>query len=168
LAGLVRGFTGFSSALIYMPLISAVYSPRPWLLLIDSICSLPFALHVMPQCNWREIAPGSVAGAVLLPLGAMALVLIDPLSLRWFIAGLVLVALVTLAGGWRYHATLAASLCVGAVQIGAPPLLVFWLGSNNNAGARQHHGRAPPPHRLFDHRVGGTGEPAGVRFAAMK
>jgi hypothetical protein len=63
--------------------------------------------------------------------------------LRWFIAGLVLVALVTLAAGWRYHGrpTLAASLGVGAlagfgggaVQIGVPPLLVFWLGGNNNA-----------------------------------
>lgn len=27
-SGLVRGFTGFGSALIYMPLISAVYSPQ--------------------------------------------------------------------------------------------------------------------------------------------
>jgi uncharacterized protein len=146
LAGLVRGFSGFGSALVYMPLISAVYGPTvaaPTLLLIDSICSLPFALHAMPQCNWREVAPVSVAGAVVLPLGAMALVLVDPLSLRWFIAALVLAALAALASGWRYHGrpTIAASLGVGAlagfaggaVQIGAPPLLVFWLGGNNNA-----------------------------------
>ncbi len=146
LSGLVRGFSGFGSALIYMPLISAVYSPRlaaPTLLLIDTICSLPFALQAMPQCNWREVAPVSIASAVALPFGVMALVLVDPLSLRWFIAGLVLVALVTLIAGWRYHGrpTLAASLGVGAlagfgggaVQIGAPPLLVFWLGGNNNA-----------------------------------
>jgi hypothetical protein len=73
----------------------------------------------------------------------LALVLLDPLWLRWFIAGLVLVALVTLAAGWHYHGrpTLAASLGVGAlagfggsaVQIGAPPLLVFWLGGDNDA-----------------------------------
>lgn len=146
LSGLVRGFSGFGSALIYMPLISAVYSPRlaaPTLLLIDTLCSLPFALQAMPQCNWREVTPVSIASAVALPFGVMALVLVDPLSLRWFIAALVLVALVTLAAGWRYHGrpTLAASLGVGAlagfgggaVQIGAPPLLVFWLGGNNNA-----------------------------------
>jgi uncharacterized membrane protein YfcA len=146
LAGLVRGFSGFGSALVCMPLISAVYGPTvaaPTLLLIDSICSLPFALHAMPQSNWREVAPVSLAGALVLPLGAMALVLVDPLSLRWFIAALVLAALAALASGWRYHGrpTLAASLGVGAlagfaggaVQIGAPPLLVFWLGGNNNA-----------------------------------
>jgi len=146
LSGLVRGFSGFGSALIYMPLISAVYSPRlaaPTLLLIDTICSLPFALQVMPQCNWREVTPVSIAGAVALPFGVLALVLVDPLMLRWFIAALVLTALVALVAGWRYHGrpTLIASLGVGAlagfgggaVQIGAPPLLIFWLGGSNNA-----------------------------------
>ena len=92
-----------------MPRISAVYSPRlaaPTLLLIDTICALPFALRAMPQCNWREVAPVSVAGAAVLPFGALALVLVDPLWLRWFIAGLVPVALVTLAAGalW-FHGT---------------------------------------------------------------
>ena len=146
MAGLVRGFSGFGSALIYMPLMSAVYGPQvaaSTLLLIDSISSLPFTFKVMPQCNWREVTPVSIAGALALPIGVMALVLIDPLVLRWFIAALVLAALAALASGWRYHGrpTVAASLGVGAlagigggaVQIGAPPLLIFWLGGSNNA-----------------------------------
>src|SRR5665647_17611 len=89
LSGLVRGFSGFGSALIYMPLIAAVYSPRlaaPTLLLIDTICSLPFALHAMPQCNWREVTPVTIGGVVTLPIGVLALLWVDPLSLRWFIA----------------------------------------------------------------------------------
>ena len=146
LAGLVRGFSGYGSALVYMPLMSAVYGPTvaaPTLLLIDSICSLPFALHAMPQCNPREVAWVSVGGAVALPFGVMALVWVDPLTLRWFIAALVVAALIALVAGWRYHGrpTLPASLGVGvlagfgagAVQIGAPPLLIFWLGGANNA-----------------------------------
>ena len=146
LAGLVRGFSGFGSALIYMPLVSAVYGPRvaaPTLLLIDTICSLPFAIHAMPHCNWREVTPVTIAGAVALPLGVAALVYVDPLWLRWFIAVLVLAALGPLAAGWRYHGkpTVTASLTVGvlagfgagAVQIGVPPLLVYWLGGQNSA-----------------------------------
>ena len=146
LAGLVRGFSGFGSALIYMPLVSAVYGPHvaaATLLLIDSICSLPFAIQAMPQCNWREVTPVTIAGAVALPFGAAMLVYLDPLLLRWFIAVLVLVALATLAAGWRYHGkpTIAASLGVGALagfgggaaQIGAPPLLVYWLGGKNSS-----------------------------------
>jgi uncharacterized protein len=146
LAGLVRGFTGFGSALIYMPLISAVYSPRlaaPTLLLTDTICSLPFALKAIPDCNWREVRMVMITGAIGVPLGVAALVYVDALALRWFIAVLVLIAVAVLASGWRYHGrpTVGASLGVGAlagfgagaVQIGAPPLLVYWLGGQNSA-----------------------------------
>ncbi len=146
LAGLVRGFTGFGSALIYMPLISAVYSPRlaaPTLLLIDTICSLPFALKAIPDCNWREVRMVMITGAIGVPLGVAALVYVDALALRWFIAVLVLIAVAILASGWRYHGrpTVGVSLGVGAlagfgagaVQIGAPPLLVYWLGGQNSA-----------------------------------
>ncbi|MBS0535939.1 MAG: sulfite exporter TauE/SafE family protein [Proteobacteria bacterium] len=146
LAGLVRGFTGFGSALIYMPLMSAVYGPQvaaPTLLLFDTLCSLPFALKVWSQATRREIVPVAFGGALFLPLGVAALIYVDVLILRWFIAGLVLVALAVLISGWRYHGrpTLAASFGAGAmagfgagsVQIAAPPLLVFWLGGQNSA-----------------------------------
>ena len=146
LAGLVRGFSGFGSALIYMPLISAIYNPAvaaPTILLIDTLCGLPFAIHAWPQANRREVLPVAVGGVVGVPLGVLALVYVSPLSLRWFIAGLVLIAVAVLAAGWRYHGkpTVPAALGVGAlsgfgagaVQIGAPPLLVFWLGGKNSA-----------------------------------
>ena len=145
-AGLVRGFSGFGSALIYMPLISAIYSPAiaaPTILLIDTMSGLPFSVRVWPHANRQEVLPVSVGGVVGLPLGVLALLYVSPLTLRWFIAVLVLVALTALAAGWRYHGkpTRSASFGVGvlsgfgggAVQIGAPPLLVFWLGGKNSA-----------------------------------
>ena len=145
-AGLVRGFAGFGSALIYMPLIAAVYGPlvaAPTLLLIDTLCSLPFAIQAAPQSNRREVGLVAIGGLVALPFGALALIYLDPLLLRWFIAVLVLLALAALASGWRYAGkpTPAASIAVGlmagfgggSVQIGAPPLLVFWLGGANRA-----------------------------------
>ncbi len=145
-SGLVRGFSGFGSALIYMPLISALYGPKvaaPTLLLIDTICSVPFTFHAAPQCNPREVAWVSLAGFMALPIGVMALVYIDAIVLRWFIVGLVLLALVALISGWRYHGkpTVPASLATGAiagfgggaVQIAAPPLLIFWLSGANKA-----------------------------------
>lgn len=147
-AGLVRGFSGFGSALIYMPLISALYGPRiaaPTLLLIDTICSLPFTVHAAPQSNPREVAWVSLAGFFALPLGVWALVYVDAILLRWFIVALVVLALVALVSGWRYHGkpTVPASLATGAlagfgggaVQIAAPPLLIFWLGGANTAAA---------------------------------
>ncbi len=146
IAGLVRGFTGFGSALIYIPLISAIYGPHiaaPTLLLFDTICSVPFAIQCWPQATRREVLPVALAAALALPVGVLALLYVDALILRWFIAALVLFALAALITGWRYHGrpTVAASMGVGAfagfgsgaVQIAAPALLVFWLGGQNNA-----------------------------------
>ena len=146
ISGLVRGFSGFGSALIYIPLISALYGPRiaaPTLLLIDTICSLPFTIHAAPRCNRREVAWVSLAGFIFLPLGVTALVYVDAIVLRWLIVALVLVALAALISGWRYHGkpTVPASLATGAfagfgggaVQIAAPPLLIFWLSGANKA-----------------------------------
>ncbi len=146
LSGFVRGFSGFGSALVYIPLISAVYEPRiaaPTLLLIDLIGSAPFTVRELPRCNWREVGPVTTAAALAVPLGVMALVLIDPIVLRWFIAALVLSLLAMLVSGWRYHGapTLPVSVGVGlfagfgsgAVQIAGPAVIVFWLGGANAA-----------------------------------
>jgi len=146
LSGFVRGFSGFGSALIYIPLIAAIYEPRiaaPTLLLIDLAGSAPFTIRELARCNWREVAPTTIAAALAVPLGVMALVLIDPIVLRWFIAFLVLTLLAVLASGWRYHGkpTLPVSIGVGlfagfgsgAVQIAGPAVIVFWLGGSSDA-----------------------------------
>ena len=146
ISGLVRGFSGFGSALIYIPLISALYDPKvavPTLMLIDTVCSLPWAVKVVPKCNFREIWPIAIFGTLTIPLGAAALFYIDTLVLRWFIAALVLTALGVLVAGWRYHGKptwlamaatgIAAGIGGGSVQIAAPPLLIFWLGGQNSA-----------------------------------
>jgi uncharacterized membrane protein YfcA len=146
LSGFVRGFSGFGSALIYIPLVAAVYEPRiaaTTLLLIDVVGSAPFSVSSFGRCNWREVAPVTIAAGVAIPIGTMALVLVDPIVLRWFIAVLVLGLLAVLASGWRYHGAptlptsigvgLFAGLGAGAVQIAGPAVIIFWLGGKNDA-----------------------------------
>jgi uncharacterized protein len=106
LSGLVRGFSGFGSALIYMPLVAAVYEPRVaavTLLLIDFVSATPFALRELGRCNWREVLPIWLAASVGIPFGTMALLLVDPTILRWSMALLVLALLAILMSGWRYR-----------------------------------------------------------------
>jgi uncharacterized protein len=142
----VRGFAGFGAALIYIPLMSAVYEPRiaaATVLLIDLVCAIPFAVEAVPRCTWREVVPVTVAAGLAFPFGAMALVVVDPLVLRWLIAAIVLVLLAVLASGWRYRQRptlpvsigvgLASGLGSGAVQIGGPPVIIFWLGGSVQA-----------------------------------
>jgi hypothetical protein len=146
LSGLVRGFSGFGSALIYMPLVAAVYEPRiaaVTLLLIDFFASTPFAVKEIPNCTWREVLPIFLAAAVAIPFGTLALKVVDPIVLRWFIALLVLSLLAVLVSGWRYHRRPRLSVTIGvglfsgfgggAVQIAGPAVIIYWLGTNNNA-----------------------------------
>ena len=93
LAGLTRGFSGFGGAMVYMPLIAAIYDPRiaaVTMLLVDFVSATPFAIPEVRRCTWREVAPLSVAMAVGLPLGTWRLLVLDPIVLRWCIAAMVL------------------------------------------------------------------------------
>jgi len=141
IAGAARGFTGFGSALIYVPLISAVYEPKlaaVSLLLIDSATGVPYGVNAFRHCDWRDVGPIAAAALVMLPLGTFLLLAVDPIVMRWFIGAFVLCALPLLAGGWRYHGkpklpiSLAvggiAGLTSGAVQISGPPVILYWLG----------------------------------------
>jgi uncharacterized membrane protein YfcA len=146
LSGAVRGFSGFGSALIYIPLMAAVYEPRiaaATLLLIDFVSAFPFAIRAFPRCSWHEVIPITMAAAAAVPIGTLALLVADPVVLRWIIAGLVITLLAVLASGWRYHGRprlpvtigvgVVSGLGSGAVQIAGPPVVIYWLGGASRA-----------------------------------
>jgi uncharacterized membrane protein YfcA len=142
LAAAVRGFSGFGSALIYVPLMSAVYGPQVaavTFVLSDILTGLTFLPGVWRKAVWREIMPLAVSAVFALQFGALILQHADPVALRWFICVLVGAVVVILASGWRYQGrpVLAATIGVGlfagllggAAQIGGPPIVLYWLGS---------------------------------------
>ena len=146
LAGLVRGFSGFGSALIYVPLIAAVYEPHVStvsFVLMDFVCVAPFALHAFRQARWREVLPALVAAMLVVPLGTMAQQAVDPVILRWGMALFVLAFVILLAAGWRYPwkpstpaaigAGALSGFTGGAAQLGGPPVILYWLGSPDSA-----------------------------------
>jgi hypothetical protein len=92
--------------MVYMSLIAAIYDPRiaaVTVLIVDFVSATPFAIGETRRCNWREVAPLSVAMALGLPLGVWLLIVLDPIVLRWCIAAMVLSCVPILASGWRYH-----------------------------------------------------------------
>jgi uncharacterized membrane protein YfcA len=146
LAGLTRGFSGFGGAMVYMPLIAAIYDPRiaaVTILLVDFVSATPFAIPEVRRCTWREVAPLSVAMAAGLPIGVWLLIVLDPIVLRWLIAVMVLSLVPVLASGWRYHGAprlpmtigvgLFSGVTAGAVLIAGPPVILYWLGGGNSA-----------------------------------
>ena len=140
-SGTARGFSGFGSALIFMPLASSMAAPRlvaALLLVIDFIGSLPLAPNAWRQAD-RKATAVMVAGALVgVPIGTYLLSRLDPVTTRWIISGFVGALLVLLLSGWRYrgkeHIALSvgvgglAGFCSGLAQTGGPPIVGYWLG----------------------------------------
>lgn len=149
LGGLVRGFTGFGFAMVFMPIASMAVGPVAALGLIwaiDAVFAFPIATKSFARADWQEVVPLLVAAGLAIPVGIWILVSIDPYVMRWILAGLVLLALAILASGWRYagRAGVPLSLGVGGLSglfsgmasLGGMPLAIFWLGAHRN-DARQ-------------------------------
>ena len=146
LAGIVRGFTGFGAALVFIPIASSMVAPWQAVILlfvIDCVTTLPLIPNAARNCTWREIIPLTLGAMVTVPIGAFFLLSVDPTALRWALAVLALGAVSVLASGWRYQAppSPALSATVGAVSgfLGGlcsfygPPIAIFWLGGQNNS-----------------------------------
>jgi uncharacterized protein len=143
LAGTVRGFSGFGSALILSPLLSALYGPAvavPVALLLEFALAVPFVPPALRLADRRRVALLCVAAAVTVPIGAWVLSVVDEASLRWAICALVLTAVAILGLGWRYHgrprsvATAAtgalSGLLGGSTGLSGPPVIFYELSGS--------------------------------------
>src|SRR6201987_3965002 len=87
-SGTARGFSGFGSALIFMPLASSVAGPRlvaALLLVIDFISAAPLVPNAWSEADRKSTAV-IVAGALVgVPIGTYFLSRLDPITTRWII-----------------------------------------------------------------------------------
>src|ERR1700739_3709809 len=99
ISGTARGFSGFGSALIFMPLASSLATPRliaALLLIIDFVGSLPLLPNAWRKAD-REATSIIVAGALLgVPVGTWLLTRLDPVTTRWIISSFVTALLLLL------------------------------------------------------------------------
>jgi uncharacterized protein len=139
--GTARGFSGFGSALIFMPLASSIAAPRlvaALLLIIDFVAAAPLVPNAWKNAD-RKATAVIVFGALIgVPIGTWFLSRLDPVTTRWIISGFVTALLLLLLSGWRYrgkdHAALSIAIgglsgfCSGLAQTGGPPIVGYWLG----------------------------------------
>ena len=111
LAGLVRGFAGFGTALVFVPLAAMVVSPV-WTIVIMFVFDVFGPIPLLPRA-WRDSEPRDIGllgiGALIgLPCGIYFLTRIDPITFRWMVSGLSITMLALLLSGWRYRNPLNA------------------------------------------------------------
>jgi uncharacterized membrane protein YfcA len=146
-AGAVRGFSGFGSALVLTPSLSALYGPAtavPISLLMELALAVPFVPPAARLVDWRRIGALSLAALAAVPAGAWILLSVDARPMRWAISAIVLLFVALLAFGWRYAgrpnllatvATGAASgVLNGATGMAGPPIIFYYLSGPDPAG----------------------------------
>ncbi len=140
-SGTARGFSGFGSALIFMPLASSMAAPRlvaALLLIIDFVAAAPLIPNAWKHADRRATAIIVVGALIGVPIGTYFLSRLDPVTTRWIISAFVGALLVLLLSGWRYHGKEHVALsigigglsgfCSGIAQTGGPPIVGYWLG----------------------------------------
>jgi uncharacterized protein len=140
-SGTARGFSGFGSALIFMPLASSMAAPRlvaTLLLVIDFVAAAPLIPNAWTHANRKATAVIAFGALIGVPIGTYFLSRLDPVTTRWIISGFVFALLMLLLSGWRYrgrdHAALSIGIgglsgfCSGLAQTGGPPIVGYWLG----------------------------------------
>ncbi len=150
LAGLVRGFAGFGSAMVFMPAASVFLSPVSAftaMIVFDVIGPLPNVPRALRESNRREVALLALGLLVGLPFGIALLTRISAEPFRWTVALVSLGLLALLVSGWRYRRERSASVTFGTGVVGgglsgstgmagAPALLLYLAGREETGTIR--------------------------------
>lgn len=139
-AGLVRGFTGFGTALIFVPVANIFLDPKQVIVVI-ALTGIASNAVILPRA-WREGSRNEVglltlAALVSVPVGLALLDVLDKATVRWiitFVAGGMLAALVA---GWRFSGKVsrpmmlaigaAAGIVGGMTGLTGPVVILFYL-----------------------------------------
>lgn len=142
IAGVVRGFAGFGTAMIYLPVAGQYLSPFEALTtlvcmdLIGPIPNVPRAWRDGDPSDLLRLGTGLVLGV---PLGVFALSLVAPEVFRYGVSTIAMILLVLLIAGVRYRRRLPGPMVVatgglggmlaGSVGLPGPPVIMLYMAS---------------------------------------
>ena len=121
LAGIIRGFAGFGSALLIVPTLAALYGPAQ-AVAIEVMIEIPVALGLLPSAlrdaERRTVLPMLLMFLVFVPLGAILLNWTDPTIVKMVISIFVLAMVGVIAQQTRLAAFLSprAAWGIGAIS----------------------------------------------------
>lgn len=139
-SGLTRGFTGFGTALVFLPVAAQYLPPFAAILALtfmDALSPLPLlrrAWHDAERVDLRRLLMGTV---VLLPVGLWILGQVPQQAFQFGVSGLAIAMLIALVLGLRYRGQVragmvygigaAAGFLGGTVGLPGPPVILFYM-----------------------------------------
>lgn len=142
LAGIVRGFTGFGTAMVYLPFAGAVVSPVTALvslITMDIFGPLPLVPSALRKGHPRDILLMGLGLLIMLPVGLYFLVRMEGDTYRYVVAIGTLACVALLLSGLRYRGVLTKPLIAATGGIGGflggvaglpgPPVMVLYMAS---------------------------------------
>jgi uncharacterized membrane protein YfcA len=143
-AGLMRGFAGFGSAMLMAPIFAILFGSAEMVVTVVAI-ELVVSLQLFPQvrghADWQTLKPMSIAACVAMPLGVWLLASVDKGTIVTAVSAIIVGFVVLMWTGWKYHGkrSPAASMAVGAISgammattsVGGPPVLLYLLSGND-------------------------------------
>jgi len=142
IAGVVRGFSGFGTAMIYLPFAAQVVTPL-WAILtlmaMDLIGPIPLIKPALKDAQRRDLLLLLGGAACLLPVGLSLLSTISPETYRYLVSSISIVLLMCLVFGLRYSGKMYPPLvaAVGGLSgfsgglggVPGPPVILFYMAS---------------------------------------
>ncbi|MDA7945902.1 MAG: sulfite exporter TauE/SafE family protein [Hyphomicrobiaceae bacterium] len=121
LGGVLRGFTGFGAALVIVPVLSVIFTPREGVPM-HTVMELPGVLQLLPaavrHADRPTVVPMILALFAGIPLGVLALVAVNPEIMRIVISVTVLVMVCLLSTNWRYTGPTRLPVSLGSGALG--------------------------------------------------
>ncbi|MGR3637803.1 MAG: TSUP family transporter [Shimia sp.] len=145
-AGIVRGFSGFGTALIYLPVAAQVMPPLWTILSLAAVDVIAPAVHIpsaLRKGHPRDLMRLMGGVLLLLPVGLWVLMRVEPDVFRYAVSLLSLGMLVVLISWLRYRGTVTPSMVWGiggaggflggAAGVPGPPVILFYMASPHSA-----------------------------------
>lgn len=145
-AGCVRGFAGFGTAMVYMPVAAQFLNPfaaLTTLTLIDVIGPIPNLPRALRDGHRRDVVRLCFGLLLAMPLGVLLLSLIAPEVFRYSVSVVTLMLLILLLAGVRYHGVLKRWMVYGVGMLGGflagstglagPPVIMLYMASSHAA-----------------------------------
>lgn len=144
IAGLMRGFAGFGSAILMAPIFAMLFGSADMVVTvvaIELIVSFQLFPQVRQHADWQLLRPMSIAACAAMPFGVWLLASVDKNTIVTCVSAVIVFFVVIMWTGWRYKGrrSTAATIMVGGIsgammattRVGGPPVLLYLLSGND-------------------------------------